>query len=224
MTEFTAVFDLDGTLADSAGDLVHAANHALSTIGVAPVPRPHFETMIGNGARAMLERALATSDRPASKDELDVLLSRFLAFYADNIAVETRAFPGADATLARMHAAGCKLAVCTNKTEHLARKLLCELKLEHYFHAVTGRDTLPVCKPDPGHLIGTIILADGDLHRSVLVGDSETDVKTAKAAGIPVVGVTFGYTATPMTALGADAVISHFDQLEHAIEGLLRDA
>jgi phosphoglycolate phosphatase len=220
MTGLTAVFDLDGTLVDSADDLVAATNHTLGTIGLKPIAGALIRTMIGNGARAMLRRALEAS-RPGEEirdTELDTLQAHFFTYYGANIAVHSRIYPDVIPVLEGMRQQGCRLAVCTNKTERLARQLLKELDLLSLFHAVTGKDTLPVFKPDPGHLIGTIILADGDLANSVMIGDSETDVKTAKAAGIPVVGVTFGYATAPMASYAPDAMIAHYRDLIAAIE------
>jgi phosphoglycolate phosphatase len=219
MAGLTAVFDLDGTLVDSAADLVAATNHTIGSIGLAPIAGERIRAMIGNGARAMLKRALEAS-RPGEEprdDELDRLQATFFDYYGRNIAVHSKPYPDAIKVLKAMAGQGSRLAVCTNKTEALARQLLHELDMLSLFHAVTGRDTLPVCKPDPGHLIGTIILADGDLANSVMIGDSETDVKTAKAAGIPVVGVTFGYATAPMASYAPEAMIDHYRDLDRAI-------
>jgi phosphoglycolate phosphatase len=221
----TVVFDLDGTLVDSAADLIAANNHALGTIGLPPVDPQLLPDLIGNGARAMLIRSLEAS-RPGvhlGEPEVEALLGRFLAYYSDNIAVHTRPYPDVLVTLERLHASGARLAVCTNKYEGLARRLLTELKMDGLFHAVTGRDTLPVCKPDPGHLIGTVILADGDLSATVMVGDSETDIRTAKAAGIPVIAVTFGYSARPIASFQPDVLIGHYRDLEPAISRVLSE-
>jgi phosphoglycolate phosphatase len=209
MTGMTAVFDLDGTLVDSADDLVAATNHTLGTIGLKPIDGAHIRTMIGNGARAMIRRAVmaARPNEEIRDAELDVLQTHFFDYYGKNIAVHSRLYPDVVPVLEAMRARHYRLAVCTNKTEGLARKLLQEFDLLKLFHAVTGKDTLPVYKPDPGHLIGTIILADGDLANAVMVGDSETDVLTAKAAGIPVVGVTFGYATAPIASYAPDAII-----------------
>ncbi len=225
MSSFTVVFDLDGTLVDSADDLIAANNYTLGTIGLAPVAADRVRPMIGGGARAMLTRALEAV-RPGvtvTPEEMETLLARFLTFYGDNIAVHSKPYPDIITVLERLAAGGNRLAVCTNKTERLARQLLEELGMARLFHAITGRDTLPVCKPDPGHLIGTIILADGDLSASVMIGDSETDVLTAKAAGIPIVGVTFGYSQAPIKSYNPEAVIEHFRDLEGAIDRVLAE-
>ena len=220
MATLTAVFDLDGTLVDTAADLARATNRTLGGLGLAPVPVANLQPVVSFGARAMIEAGLLHHGIAKSEKEVDVLLEAFLADYANNIAIESKPFPGAVDVLQKLKAEGARLAVCTNKREHLARKLLKELQLLSLFHAVTGRDTLPVHKPDPGHLIGTVILADGDLGRSVMVGDSEVDIITGKSAGIPTIGVTFGYSKQPIASHGPDIVIAHFNELEAAIATL----
>lgn len=222
MNGLTIVFDLDGTLVDSAPDLIHATNHTLGLVGLAPVPGELIRATVSHGARAMIAHGLALSGRQVAEPELDELLVRFLDYYRRNIAVESRPFPAAVEVLGRLKAEGSLLAVCTNKTEALARQLLGALEIDGLFQAIVGRDTLPVYKPDPGHLIGTVIMADGDLGKAVMVGDSEIDVRTAKTAGIPVVGVSFGYTPQPIGSFEPDAVIDHYDQLEDRIAGLVR--
>lgn len=221
MRQLTAVFDLDGTLVDSANDLIRATNHTLQVAGLSAVPGETLRTTVSHGARAMLEQALRLLGKDMPKGDVDRLQATFLAYYADNIAIDTRPFPGAIATLGRMRTAGARLAVCTNKTEQLARRLLRAVEMDGLFHAITGRDTLPVCKPDPGHLIGTVILADGDLSSVVMVGDSEIDIKTARAAGIPSIGVTFGYSPEPIDTFQPGATIAHFDELEPSIRRLM---
>ncbi|MEZ5776287.1 MAG: HAD family hydrolase [Hyphomicrobiaceae bacterium] len=216
----TVVFDLDGTLVDTAPDLAHATNHALSRIGIPAVALETVRASVSHGARAMLVKALDIAGWTLPDAEIDDLLTHFLDFYGENIAVESRPYPDAVEVVKGLKGRGMRLAVCTNKREGMSRKLLKELGMLDLFSAVVGRDTLPVYKPDPGHLIGTVILADGDLGRTVMVGDSETDVLTAKAAGIPVIGVTFGYTHAPIASFGPDAVIDHYRDLANAVDML----
>jgi phosphoglycolate phosphatase len=149
------------------------------------------------------------------------MLAEFLVHYQANIARESRPFPGAEAALKRLTGEGATLAVCTNKREYLSRLLLQALDIEHYFSAVAGRDTFAVAKPDPGHLTGAIALAGGERSRAVMVGDSDIDLRTAKAAGVPVILVSFGYAVTPLDGLEAEAVIDHFDQLAASATSLL---
>lgn len=216
----TIVFDLDGTLIDTAPDLVRATNHVLASVDLAPVTMNKLRNWVGFGARRMIVEGLVDGGVELSEQKTDQLLTDFLDYYAAHIALESVPFPGAIAALDRLHSAGHRFAICTNKSEALAKKLMRELKLADRFAAITGRDTFLVNKPDPGHLTGTLEMAGGNPARAFMIGDSITDIKTAKAAGIPVIGVTHGYTDQPIEELGADAVISHFDDLDCAIQGI----
>ncbi len=168
----------------------------------------------------MIRGALAAHGRSVNEDELADLFESFLAYYGANIAVKSRPYPGILAQLDALSAQGARLAVCTNKIELHARMLLDALDMTRHFKALTGRDTLGACKPDPRHLTGTIGLARGQVRRAVMIGDSETDIATAKAACVPVVAVDFGYSVEPVTAFAPDIVISHFDELPAAIADL----
>ncbi len=220
MHNLTLVFDLDGTLVDTAPDLVNALNHALESVDVAPVALESVRASISGGARAMIEKALAMAQMELAPARIDELLEIFLEHYAVNIATVSRPYPGVVALLERLSELGTRLAICTNKREDLTRRLLRELGLLDHFHGVAGRDTLPVAKPDPGHLIGAIILADGNPNRAIMVGDSEVDIATAKTAGIPVVAVSFGYSARPLSELAPDAIIDGFGELPGHIRRL----
>ena len=218
MKNFTVVFDLDGTLVDTAPDLLNAVRHVLGLMGVADFDVSVVREQISFGGRHMIAEALRHSGRADVPDEdLDRMFDEFVDHYAANIAVESAAYKGVELVLRALNESGARLAVCTNKREDLSRKLLKELGLHPYFHAVVGRDTLPVHKPDPGHLIGAIILADGNPGRAVMVGDSETDVVTARQAGIPVVGCAFGYSPVPMDQISPDAIISNYGEFQNAI-------
>jgi len=220
MRDLTLVFDLDGTLVDTAPDLVAAANHVLSHVGLPPVDAQSLRPYIGHGARYMIDRA--TADANLSEAEHEELLARFMDYYGAHIAVGSRPFEGAVDALERFQAAGAKLAVCTNKREGMSRQLLDTLDLSRYFAAIAGRDTLPTSKPHPGHLLGTIGLAGGEAARAVMIGDSKVDIATAKAAGVPVIAVSFGYTDTPIRDFDPDAVIDHYRELAPAIAALKR--
>jgi phosphoglycolate phosphatase len=221
MRGLTLVFDLDGTLVDTAPDLIRAANHVLASEGLPAIAGNELRPAISFGARQMLATGLKVHGIRRSEAELDGLLDRFLAFYEANIAVESRPFPGVLEVLDHFRAEGALIAVCTNKREQLSRQLLGELGLAPRFRAIAGRDTFAVCKPHPDHLLGAIRLAGGDPRRAVMVGDSDTDIQTAKAARIPIVGVTFGYTDVPVTKLGADAVIDDYTEFRPALARLL---
>jgi phosphoglycolate phosphatase len=223
MRELTLVFDLDGTLVDTAPDLIAATNHALADLRLAPVAGGAIRPHIGRGARHMIVEALRQSGMTLEDSEIDRLLALFLTHYEVNIAAESRPFAGAVDALVRFRDNGARLAVCTNKREGLSRSLLSALGIDHYFAALAGRDTFPVSKPDPGHLTGVVKLAGGDPRRAIMVGDTTVDVATAKAAGVPVVACSFGYCDVPAAALDADAVIDHFDQLGQAVSRLLSD-
>jgi phosphoglycolate phosphatase len=215
----TIVFDIDGTLIDTAPDLTNALNHVLSARGHHPVAPEVVRAAAGRGARAMIEEALRLA---RVEDDVDGMLAGFLAHYEANIATETRPFPGALEALDRLAAAGARLAVCTNKRERLTRMLLQALEIEDYFAALAGRDTFPVSKPDPGHLLGVIATAGGDPSRALIVGDSAVDIHTAQGAHVPSILVSFGYAPPPPDGPRPDAVIGHFDELQGSVLSLFR--
>lgn len=211
------VFDLDGTLADTAPDLTAALNHTLGVLGRPPVPAADVRHMVGHGARALLRQGLGAS---GSADE--VLVERgfpiFIAYYEAHIADGTRPFDGVEDALAALKAAGVRLAICTNKLEGLALELVAALGWAGRFAAVVGGDTLPVRKPDPAPLFLAIERAGGG--RAAYVGDSITDTDTARAARVPCVALTFGFSDRPAEELGADRLIDHFDALVPALRDL----
>jgi phosphoglycolate phosphatase len=211
----TIVFDLDGTLVDTAGDLAASLNHALAVLDRPGVAPQSVRAMVGRGARALLERGLAATGE-ATAALVDAGVPHFLAHYRANIAIHSRPFDGVVEALARLADDGHRLAVCTNKPEALARQLLDALGWGARFDALTGADSAPWKKPDPRHLADTVAMAGGQ--RALFVGDSPTDAATAKAARVPLVLVTFGYSETPVEMLGADQLIDHFDALVPAID------
>lgn len=213
----TVVFDLDGTLIDTAPDLVDTLNVVLARAGLPPVPFATARNMIGSGARVMIERGLQAEGRALVAAEIDKLFRDFIDHYTAHIADRSRPFPGLEIALERLAARGCPLAVCTNKLEALSLQLLAALDLAKHFAAVCGQDTLGMQKPDPEMLRQTILRAGGRPDYAVMVGDSATDIRTARAAGIPVVAVEFGYTEIPVAELAPDKIISHFDELPAAI-------
>jgi phosphoglycolate phosphatase len=217
----TAVFDLDGTLADTAPDLVATLNVVLAREGLPALALPDAREMIGHGARAMIERGLEAAGREVTPDHLDELYRFFLAHYADHLCVETRLFPGVVEALDRLNEQGFRLAVCTNKVRVHSVKLLEALGLAHRFAAICGRDSFPYVKPDPRHLTLTIEAAGGTPRHAIMVGDSRTDIVTARTAKIPVVAVTFGYTDVPVRQLDPDLAIDHFDELAAAVSRLM---
>ena len=218
----TIVFDLDGTLVDTAPDLTAALNAVMRGKGRPEVPLDDVRHMVGRGARHLIERAMEATGEPASADAITDHMQHFLVHYEANIAIESRPFEHAEMVATRLAKRGHKLGICTNKPEALSLKLMSELKLRTLFPVILGADSRPYRKPDPRHLLDTISALGGNPASAVLVGDSETDVKAARAANVPVVVVSFGYTEIPPRDLGADAVIDHFDALEQALEGLVR--
>jgi phosphoglycolate phosphatase len=215
----TIIFDLDGTLVDTAPDLIATLNTILSREGVPALPADEARGLIGQGARRMLERGLATAGQDGG--DIDRLFRDFIAYYADHIADRSRPFPGVEAALDTLAGRGCTFAVCTNKLESLSVRLLTSLGLANRFATICGQDTFGVQKPDPRALLGTLRRAGGRLDSAVMVGDSLTDIATAKAARMPVVAVDFGYTDVPVKDLGPDRVISHYRHLPDAVETLL---
>lgn len=214
------VFDLDGTLVSSMEDLVAALNAVLSNAGHGTVPQENVADMVGMGAKVLLQNGLDYLGVAWNDATIAPLFEDFLEYYAANIAVHTRPFEGVLPTLERFRSDGWKLAVCTNKSERLTLPLLEELEMTQYFDAVVGGDTFAVAKPHAEPILGAINRAGGSAAGSIMVGDSVTDINAARAAGIPVVAVDFGYTPVPVTELGPDKVISHFDELADAVSAL----
>lgn len=215
------VFDLDGTLVDTAPDLINALNFVLGREGLPPLPLAAARNMIGAGARKLIERGLEVEDRVVSADALDRLMRDFIDYYAEHIADESRPFDGLEAALDELDASGYRLAVCTNKLEWLSKLLLDRLGMTRRFAAICGADTFGVAKPDPAILHQTIARAGGHAPASVMVGDSGTDIGAARRAGIPVVGVSFGYTDVPIAELKPDRLIGHMSDLPDAVGSLL---
>ena len=217
----TLVFDLDGTLADTAPDLMGALNFVLQREGVAPLPVAAARRLLGAGGRALLQRGFAESGRPIDAAALERLFVDFLAHYNAHIADGTTLFPGVVACLDRCAAAGWRLAVCTNKMEHSTKLLLCKLGVLDRFAFICGQDTFGIGKPAAKPFVETVRAAGGALGSAVMVGDSKTDVATARAAGAPVICVDFGYTDVPVAELDPDRVVSHFDAVFDAAAALL---
>jgi phosphoglycolate phosphatase len=213
----TIVFDLDGTLIDTAPDLISTLNLILANEGLAAVPYEAARQMIGGGARGMIARALEAEGREGSKANLDRMFGAFIEHYAAHIAEGSRPFPELEVTLDRLAAEGRRLAVCTNKLEWLSVRLLDTLQLSRHFAAICGQDTFGVQKPDPEVLRRTILRAGGTPDHSIMVGDSGTDIRTARAATVPVIAVDFGYSEVPIASLEPDRLISSFAELPAAI-------
>ena len=210
----TVIFDLDGTLVDSAPDLCGVVNHMLDEHGRAALDLDAIRAMVGDGAAKLIERGFgATGGLPAP---LPQLVARFIALYENRIAQETRPFPGVVDTLTRLDQAGLRLGICTNKPTGLTNRLLQELDLARFFGSVAGGDG-PARKPDPRHIHVVIEGLGARADSALMIGDSMNDVAAARAAGIPVFVVPFGYTRIPPAQLGADRVLRDFAELQELI-------
>ncbi|MDE2375954.1 HAD-IA family hydrolase [Bradyrhizobium sp.] len=216
----TIVFDLDGTLVDTAPDLINALNHVLDREGLPPVPLQSARNMIGAGARKLIERGLEAEGRVAGIEDIARMTADFIDYYAEHIADESRPFEGLETALDRLAARGHQFAVCTNKLEWLSKRLLDRLDLSRRFAAICGADTFGVQKPDPAILRETVARAGGQLATSIMVGDAGTDVGVARRAGVPVIGVGFGYTDVPIAELRPDRLIHHMRDLPDAVSSL----
>lgn len=207
------VFDLDGTLVDTAPDLLDSLNHTLVAGGLEEVDDSAFRRFVGMGGKIMIERAYAAQKKALAGDEHERMHDVFLDHYTQNIPGRSQPYPGVVAAMDRLASEGYLLAVCTNKYENLAVGLIEALGLSNRFAAISGPETFGIRKPDPRHLTETIAMAGGDAARAIMVGDSRTDIDTAKAAGIPVVAVDFGYTDRHVSEFEPSVVISHYDEL-----------
>ena len=215
----TIAFDLDGTLVESAPDLIATLNAILTGEGFEPLPYDEARPFIGRGARWLLERGFtaAGAEDPAGRSH--ALFDRFIAHYNAHIADESRPFPGVVAALEVLKSAGARLVVCTNKRTDLSVNLLTALGMAALFDAIVGADAVSAIKPDPAHLIEAVAAVGGDIARAVMVGDAATDAGAARAAGAPLILVDFGYTEIPAAELAPDVLIRHFDEL---VEGCTR--
>lgn len=207
------VFDLDGTLVDTAPDLLDSLNHCLASVSIPAIAEGEIRRIVGLGSRVMIERAFAARRRELADGQLDALQEEFMNHYTANMPGRSEPYPGVIEAIERFRKAEYSVAVCTNKLEGLSVSLLESLGLADRFQAICGADTFPMRKPDPRHLWKTIAQAGADRERALMVGDSRTDIDTAKAAGIPVVAVDFGYTDRHVREFEPSRIISHFDEL-----------
>lgn len=217
----TIAFDLDGTLVDTAPDLVGTLNVLLVEERLPPLALDAARPFIGHGAARLIERGFAAAGAPLSAQHAPVLFERFLRYYRAHIADKSRPFPGVVDALEALRAEGARLAVCTNKRTDLSTALLDALDLSRLFDAVVGADRAPAPKPDARHLHAAVDEAGGEIGRALMVGDAATDAGAARAAGVGLILVSFGYTEIPAAELGPDVLIHHFDELVGACRRLL---
>jgi phosphoglycolate phosphatase len=214
-------FDLDGTLVDTAPDLIGVLNYILAEHGHDGLPLASARRIVGHGARAMLTLGFDAAGETLAPAEMDRLFEHFIELYVGRIAMASRPFPGVIDALDQLEAAGARFVVCTNKRTDLSLALLNALDLTRRFAAVVGPDLAGAYKPDPKHLAYAVEAAGGSLAHALMVGDATTDTGVAKAAGVPVVAVSFGYNDVPLAELGADALIDHFAELPEVARRLL---
>jgi len=222
MTDSPAViFDLDGTLVDTAPDILGALNAVLLREGRRPVGMADLRYLVGHGARTMLAEALVRTGGPLSTARTDELMDDYIAHYRDHIADESRPFPGVERTLAEFTREGARLGVLTNKPQELADPLLAALGLARFFQAIHGAGRFSYAKPDARVFHHVVDELGGAGAGAIMIGDSTTDAATARAAGVPVILLSYGYTPDPVETLGADAVTGDFTQLPRLVARLL---
>lgn len=224
MPDRAVIFDLDGTLVDTAPDLMRATNHVLQGLGRRPISMDEVRVFVGHGARALLTRGLNATGGLPENYNVEPDYEAFVSYYAANIAGGSAPFPGLIALLDRLRSDGIALGVCTNKLEGLSVKLLDALDMSKYFGSVIGPDTIGVAKPDPRPFHEAVSRLKLQSPRAIMVGDSETDILTARNAGVPVIGVPFGYTPKPVQDFGPDRMIGHFDEAFEVIQSLFAAA
>jgi phosphoglycolate phosphatase len=217
----TIVFDLDGTLVDTAPDLIGALNHVLIDSGLEPVSMDEVGGLIGHGARAMIERGMALQGGDLGDEDMATAMALFLDYYRAHIADASRLFDGADTSLDLLRDAGATLAICTNKPQALSEQLLQSLGLLQKFSAILGADAVPRKKPDGDHIVRTVQAAGGEMSRAVMIGDSRTDERAARNARLPFIWVPFGYEVETREALRPDAVLNHYSELFSLLNRLL---
>jgi phosphoglycolate phosphatase len=212
------VFDFDGTLIESAPELTHCVNALLAASDRPPVTLAQVEKMIGNGVAKLVERAFRAAG--GIPDDLDDQVKRFIDLYNDAPIEQAPVYDGVFETLGALHAAGHRMAVCTNKLHRPTMKILEGLGMARYFSAVAGGDSYPVRKPDPGHLLGVLEELGVAREDAIMIGDSPNDIGCALAAGVRSIAVTYGYSKVPHAELGADLLIDRFGELPDALERL----
>ena len=218
MSKFLLLFDLDGTLVDTLPDLTNALNEVLREHGYAPLLPAEVKPMIGDGMPMLLARGFAA--RGADAAEAKAVQARFVETYEASASALSRPYPGVPETLALLRERGYATAVCTNKPQHATAKVLRGMGLDGLFDGFAGGDRFAVRKPDPGHLLGLVEALGGDKGRAAMIGDSENDALSARAAAMPLVLMRYGYARTDPGQLGPDRLLDRFDELPPALEAL----
>ncbi|MFB9952614.1 HAD family hydrolase [Rhizobium puerariae] len=213
MTTPLVIFDLDGTLIDTAPDLIDSLNHTIAAAGLAPVTFEDLTYLVGQGVRVMIHRAFELRKVPLDEPTAERLFDRYIEHYRAHMPGRSRPYDGVVECLDRLETAGMRLAICTNKIGQLAIPLLEKLGLADRFATITCGDTFAVRKPDARHILGTVDRAGCDPTRSLMIGDSVNDILAAQNARVPSVAVTFGYSDVSVDTLNPDHVISGYDQL-----------
>ena len=211
------VFDLDGTLVDTAPDLTAALNHVLPRVERGPVTVEYVRTMVGQGLRKLIERSLVATGGVPDGADIDAMFVNAFEFYREHLIDQSVPFPAARDVLDHLTNDGVTLGVCTNKPAALSETLLGELDLIDYFAAILGGDSLAVKKPEAEHLLTTLAHMNVATQDAVMIGDSQADIEVARAAEVPVVAVSYGYTMIPVNELGADAIIDHLADLPETL-------
>lgn len=220
---WTIAFDLDGTLVETAPDLMGTLNRMLAARDIAQMPVEAAQHLVGFGALALLRHGFQEAGAAWDEDKAPALLEEFLADYINHIADLSRPYEGVVEMLERLTDRGALLCVATNKRTDLSLALLDALDLTRWFAVICGPDKVSAKKPDGAHIREAVQMSGGDPARAIMVGDGAPDVQAAKSAGVPCVVVTFGYTPIPPEDLGGDVLIDHFGDLEEAVDGLLAD-
>jgi phosphoglycolate phosphatase len=220
MTDVSVIFDLDGTLVDTAPDLHASLNHSLKQAGRETVEIEQVRHMVGQGARVLLKRGLTATGGIPEDEEFEQLVTAFFEYYQDHLADTSLPYDGVISALDLCRSEGYKLGVCTNKPYGFALPLLQKLDMTGYFAGITGGDSFDYRKPDARHISGTLTKMGVTGGKAIMIGDSENDILAATNARIPSIAVTFGYTAIPVQELGPDHVIDHFDELVPLIKSL----
>ncbi len=224
--KFTILFDLDGTLIDTAPDLMNAHNHVMKKYGYETKSTEDIRKLVGKGSASLIGRSVwgqakkefgKVSDQSIKKE----MVKEFIDFYANNIAVESKLVNGTLEFLNWSKKNNISMGVCTNKQEYLSVDLLKQLKIYDYFEYVAGSDTFDYCKPDPRHLTNVIEIMQGDIKKSIMIGDSETDAESAKSAGIPFILLEDGYTEKKVSEIHHDYLIKDFVNIEEIINKYL---